>query len=639
MKRYKLLVTLSGLLALTATVVGQSPFDPNNPDKRKSPGSAPASRPAPAPAPMVRPTPAPAPMVRPTPTPAARPTPTPTPAARPAPTPTPAARPTPTPATRPTPTPTPATRPTPQPTPSSRGTGGKGDGGGASPSGRGGKSDGGGASPSGKGGKSDGGGASPSGKGGKSDGGGASPSGQGGKTGNGGTTPGGQTGKIGGGGTTPGGQTGKIGGGGATPGGQGGKIGNGGTTPGGQGGKIGNGGTTPGGQGSKIGNGGTTPGGQTGKIGGGQPRIPVITPPKVEHRKDGSVATTHFNPAGRVNQEVVAHTDGSKVVTNHQFTRDGRDRTIETIHQNARGIPQSRTVVLRAPVILGRTSAFEGREIVRNYDHGRYGFVYRPSIIERQPLLVFHHSTYWHSNDGLVVVHPFRYDWGWERHPWYRHSHTYWNNYEVYPTPTYWVTDWLVGSYIADSYAAEPVYDAAPPLEVADVEVVAPRPNVTPISPELKEALRVQIEVTLKNETAVSLQNETAVAANAGSEHPVVYDLSQTLAIPNYIYPVSGTLNVTLAEDDSVSCFVTDGALLKVQPGQSDILANANENTLVVMRVMTSKGGDGEALAGTLISVPVKSLQEFDGDFRSRINQGMAEAAVNQPLFQSGAQH
>jgi len=331
-----------------------------------------------------------------------------------------------------------------------------------------------------------------------------------------------------------------------------------------------------------------------------------------------------------VSHEIIANRDGSKMVTNHQFTRDGHERVTETIHQNSRGIPQSKTVVIREPVRISRASYFENRVIERHYDHGRYGFVYRPRFVELEPYVVFRRNPYWYDNDGVVLVRPFRYDWGWDRHRWYHHSRHYWTNYEVYPTPSYWVTDWLVGSYVADGYVSQQVYEDAPPVEVAATEVIAPRPNVTPISLELKEALRLQVEVIVKNETAVATQPEGAKL--------VTYDLTDTLANPNYIYPVSGVLNVTLAADVSVSCFVTDGALLKVEPGQNEILANANENTFITMRVMTSKGGEGEALAGTLISVPLKSLQEFDSDFRSRVNQGMAEAVANQSLFQSGAQ-
>jgi len=66
-------------------------------------------------------------------------------------------------------------------------------------------------------------------------------------------------------------------------------------------------------------------------------------------------------------------------------------------------------------------------------------------------------------------------------------------------------------------------------------------------------------------------------------------------------------------------------------------LKNANENTFVTMRVMTSKGEEGEAKAGTLISVSLKSLQDFDSEFRAKLDLGLAEADKNKDQFKTGA--
>jgi hypothetical protein len=53
--------------------------------------------------------------------------------------------------------------------------------------------------------------------------------------------------------------------------------------------------------------------------------------------------------------------------------------------------------------------------------------------------------------------------------------------------------------------------------------------------------------------------------------------------------------------------------------------------------VMSSKGEDGEAKAGTLISLPIKTLQDFDSEFRAKIDVGLAEADKNKDQFKSGA--
>jgi len=40
---------------------------------------------------------------------------------------------------------------------------------------------------------------------------------------------------------------------------------------------------------------------------------------------------------------------------------------------------------------------------------------------------------------------------------------------------------------------------------------------------------------------------------------------------------------------------------------------------------MTSKGEEGEAKAGTVVSISLKSLQDFDSEFRAKLDLGLAE--------------
>ena len=79
------------------------------------------------------------------------------------------------------------------------------------------------------------------------------------------------------------------------------------------------------------------------------------------------------------------------------------------------------------------------------------------------------------------------------------------------------------------------------------------------------------------------------------------------------------------------------GNPVKLEPGQENLLKDAHENTLVTMRVMTSKGEEGEVKAVALISVAVKDLQDFDSEFRAKLDLGLAEAEKNQDQFKKGA--
>ena len=157
-----------------------------------------------------------------------------------------------------------------------------------------------------------------------------------------------------------------------------------------------------------------------------------------------------------------------------------------------------------------------------------------------------------------------------------------------------------------------------------------PNPNATPIDPATKEALRVQVEKAVAEKKAYA--EEVSKGGN-----PVPPDVTKCLKEPNHIYPVSSAINVISAKDQSPAGTLTEGDLLKLEPGQEAALKDANENTFVTMRVMTSKGDDGEAKAGTLVMVTLKNLQDFDSEFRAKLDLGLAEADKNKDQFKKGS--
>ena len=154
-----------------------------------------------------------------------------------------------------------------------------------------------------------------------------------------------------------------------------------------------------------------------------------------------------------------------------------------------------------------------------------------------------------------------------------------------------------------------------------------PNPNATPIDQETKEALRNQVEKTIAE------KKEIAEQAAKGKE--IIPDLSKALADPNHIYLVSNSLSVTLADGNPAGT-LTEGDLLRLEPGQENTLKDAGENTFVKMKVMTSKGEDDEVKAGSVINLPLKSLQDFDSEFHAKLDLGLAEAKNNNDQFKKG---
>ncbi len=155
-------------------------------------------------------------------------------------------------------------------------------------------------------------------------------------------------------------------------------------------------------------------------------------------------------------------------------------------------------------------------------------------------------------------------------------------------------------------------------------------PNVTPIDKDTKEALNRQIEKTIAEKKMFAEQSTKG-------GNPVLPDVSQSLADPTHIYPVSKTISV-ISKDDKPAGTLTAGDLLKAEPGQDALLKDATGTTFVMMRVMTSKAEEDSVPAGTVIKVPVKELQDFDNDLRAKVDQGLELATANKDKFKQSAQ-
>jgi hypothetical protein len=273
----------------------------------------------------------------------------------------------------------------------------------------------------------------------------------------------------------------------------------------------------------------------------------------------------------------------------------------------------------------------------------------------------------------VVVVHPFHYAWGWNG-GWYGSYGPYFAAYPVYPAPSYWVTDWMVAGYLQEHYdasmsaqqaredasaardeadkarqTAEKAQDEAEIAEAkaaqAEAELHAQHaeakaarleqfeaqagkanPGATPIDKDTKEQLRTQIE-----------QNIAEKKELASQTNPAMPDVSKALADSKHIYPVSKTISVTTPEATPAGT-LSEGDLLKIAPGQDDALKAPTADTLVKMTVITSKGEDSdEVAAGKVISISVRDLQDFDSEFRAKLDTGLEEAAKNKDAFKEGA--
>lgn len=403
-------------------------------------------------------------------------------------------------------------------------------------------------------------------------------------------------------------------------------------------------------------------------------------------QRDGTVRRTQYDLRGNPSREEVVKRDGSRAVTTPQLDREGKLRARETVTYDSRNRAVSKSVERNVTknVTINKTVHKNVHKVVHHYDRSRYGFCYRPIYFASPFVFVSWYDPYWYTPAFVPIYHPFRYSWGWESYGWYSHYHgSYWSTYDVYPAPSYWVTDRVVAGYVADHYAtsataaqaleearlareeaarawqvAEEAKDAAElaeakaaaaqaELRARDAEAALARaqqqeafagkanPNATPINKETKEALRLQVEATIAEQKQLAEKSQK-------EGKPVLPDLAKALADPKRLYPVSGSIRVTAADPKTLEPTgepageLTEGDLVKLAEGQK-LPANANENTPVVVRVITSKGEVGEARAGALVVLQLKDLQSFDNEFRAKLDESLEAANENKAAFKSGA--
>jgi hypothetical protein len=396
-------------------------------------------------------------------------------------------------------------------------------------------------------------------------------------------------------------------------------------------------------------------------------------------QKDGTREIKELDLGNREKRVIVQRPDNRTETTDVRYNRFGKERARETVATDARGTVVSKSVVARQNLVIKNTTIINvNRTVVRDYRPCRWGYVYHPVYIAPVVFAAWY-DPFWYG----PVHHHFTYSWGWYGDPWYRRHAYYWEPYPVYYGPSYWVTDWMVAGYVADQYAvatsieqtreevrlareeaaqaravAEKAQDQAEIAEakasqaqaearaeraearIAKAELAEakakeldgkPNPNATPISKEVKESLKNQVEKSIAEKKALS---EEA----AKGKTPMAPDIFKSLADPEHIYPVSKNLSVIRAEDKKPAGTLTAGDLLKLEPGQSNLnAATANENTFITMRVMTSKGEDDSIPAGTLVSIPLSELQEFDNEFQAKLDLGLAEAEKNKDEFKKNA--
>jgi hypothetical protein len=267
--------------------------------------------------------------------------------------------------------------------------------------------------------------------------------------------------------------------------------------------------------------------------------------------------------------------------------------------RGGRGYSQ-RPYMYRGHEYAHRTYFANGRAYGRFY--ARYP--YRGAYLEMYaPEAYFAPGFYgWAYNPWAA---PIAFSWGFAGNPWYGFYGGYFTPYTVYPSASYWLTDYLIANSLQEAYQTRSS-DAAG----------AQASGAPALSPQTKDliAAEIQRQIALENaEARVQVQN-SAPDPNSGVQRMLSDNIQ-------HVFVVGHDLDVVDAAGTECALGEGDALQLVTPPGPQDAVAS--------LVVLGSKGGV-ECKPRSTISVSVMDLQDMQNHMRETITQGMGEMQSKQ---------
>jgi hypothetical protein len=257
-----------------------------------------------------------------------------------------------------------------------------------------------------------------------------------------------------------------------------------------------------------------------------------------------------------------------------------------------------------------RPFGYRGHEYGRRtyYEHGRYydhyygRYAYRGVYMDVYAPSVYYAPAFygWAYNPWAA---PIVYPWGWAGNPWYGYYGAYFTPYAVYPSASFWLTDYLISASLQAAYAAQ--VDAAAQNAALDA-------SATPLTPDVKKMIadEVQRQVALENQEAQ--QNAQSQDIDMGSSG-IARMLSDNQP---HVFVAGSDLDLVAASGQE--CAVSQGDVIEVPTPP------AADATAASAIVLTSKGGK-ECSKNTNVTVAFNDLQDMQNHMRETIDKGMGE--------------
>jgi hypothetical protein len=212
---------------------------------------------------------------------------------------------------------------------------------------------------------------------------------------------------------------------------------------------------------------------------------------------------------------------------------------------------------------------------------------------------------------------PIGYTWGWGGDPWFGYYGPYFRPFGVYPTPSLWLTDYLIARTLQTAFELR---EEARAEDQARGEV---RPDEgiegsKPISDDVKRMIAEEVRRQLEE-----AQSE-ARADELGSAPPSSDSLPPTFSDKgSHLYLASDSLEVRNTMTGE-SCVIGDGDAVQMKGGLP------RSGDAVTVTVMASKGSD--CPVNSTVSVPITEVVEMRNHMRETVEAGLETLRNNQGM-------
>jgi len=328
---------------------------------------------------------------------------------------------------------------------------------------------------------------------------------------------------------------------------------------------------------------------------------------EVVHFHGGSDATIHRRADGRVRDVrlrdvTIVH---GRSGWNHSIV-DRPDHTRIVVNHFGHGYIQ-RPFVFRNHQFASRTYFYHGRPYAQYYR----GYPYRGVVLHGYVPYRYYSPAFY----GWAYHpwgRPVYYSWGWAGSPWYGHYNYYFTPYRVYPSASFWLTDYLIASSLELAYQDRQAGQASAFDSSAPGGAVA-------LSEDVKQEIADEVQRQL------ALENSERQAAVQGSDLDMESSglpriLAEASANNPRIFLVASSIDVTDAEGQE--CTLSEGDVLRLSTPPSP------GSNSVYLQVLASQRQS--CLRGNTVQVEFADLQEMQNHMRAGIDQGLQDLHTHQ---------